>query len=179
MKILAIKSSPRANGNSNTMIEKILQGAEEKGDIVFRYDLNEMDYKGCQACRVCKEKGIYCTINDDLQNYWDKFKTADVIVLGSPNYMGTITGTLKIFIDRHYCAKDVNMKPKIEPGKKAILVISQGNADEAYYKENYKFLEKYLGTLKMDVETIIHSGHTPAEKNEELMKKAYELGKNL
>lgn len=179
MKIIAIKSSPRKSGNTNTIIEKILEGAEEKGHLALRYDLNEMNFKGCQACRVCKEKDIYCILNDDLKDYWNKLRTADVVILGSPNYMGDISGTLKSFIDRHYCTRDIHMVSRLDPHKKAILVFSQGYEDKEYYKNNYNILEKYLKKHEMDVETIIHSGHDHAQNDEALMSMAYDLGKNL
>lgn len=179
MKILAIKSSPRKNGNTNTIIDKILEGARENGHLVRSYDLNEMNYKGCQACRVCKEKGVYCILNDDLKDYWDKLRTADVLVLGSPNYMGTVSGLFKSFIDRHYCTKDIKMNSKLTPNKKAILVFSQGVSDKTYYKSNYDVIEKYLKTHHIKVQTIIHSGHVHAKEDKELMEKGYQLGKNL
>ncbi len=179
MKILVVKSSPRKHGNTNSIIDKILEGAEENGHLVLPYDLNEMSYRGCQACRVCKEKGVYCVLNDDLNDYWNKLRTADVLILGSPNYMGTVSGLFKSFIDRHYCTKDINMNSKLQPGKKAVLVFSQGNSNESYYADNYRVIEKYLTTHEMEVQTIIHSGHVPAKENKELMEKAYQLGKSI
>lgn len=179
MKILVVKSSPRKQGNTNSIIDRIIEGAAENGHLVRAYDLNEMSFRGCQACRTCKEKGVYCILNDDLNDYWDKLRTADVLILGSPNYMGTVSGLLKSFIDRHYCTKDINMNTKLQPGKKAVLVFSQGNSNDTYYEENYRVIEKYLKTHQMDVQIVIHSGHIPAKENEGLMEKAYQLGKNL
>lgn len=179
MKVLAIKSSPRIKGNTNSIIDKIVQGAEESGHVIIPYNLNEMHVKGCQACRTCKEKGVDCIIKDDLKDYWDKLKTADVLIMGSPVYMYTFCGPLKTFIDRHYCTKDKNMKSRLEPGKKVIMVYSQANSDEDAYKDNFNVLDQYFKTHKMEVQTIVHCGHNHASENEELMQMAYELGKSL
>ena len=179
MKIIAVKSSPRKNGNTNAIIERILEGAEENEHHILRYDLENMNFKGCSACRACKENGSFCVIKDDLTHYWEELISADVLIWGSPNYMGTINGTLKTFIDRHYCTKDKSMKSKLQPGRKAIMVLSQGHSDSSYYLDNYRFLEKYLKTHKMDVDMVIHSGHTHASQDKELMDKTYQMGKAL
>lgn len=179
MKIIAVNSSPRKNGNTYAIIEKILEGAVKSGHDILKYDLEDMNFKGCTACRACKETGSFCVIKDDLIDYWNELISADVLVWGSPNYMGTINGTLKTFIDRHYCTKDKSMKSKLQSGRRAILVLSQGHSDPNYYLDNYRFLEKYLKTHEMDVEMMIHSGHSHANEDNALMQEAYELGKTF
>jgi len=177
MKILAIKSSPRDKGNTNTIIDNITAGIS--GKEVIEYNLDKLQYRGCNACRVCKEKDCYCVINDDLSEYWENLVEADVLIIGSPNYMGNICGTLKSFIDRHYCTKDKNMISKLKPNKRVILVFSQGKADKEYYMNNYEGLKKYLETHEMKVEMIIHSGHDHVTADQEFLKECFLLGQNI
>lgn len=179
MKILAIKSSPRIKGNTNTIIDNIVAGAGASGKEIVEYNLDQLHYRGCTACRVCKEKEVYCVLKDDLTDYWENLVEADVLIIGSPNYMGNICGTLKSFIDRHYCTKDKSMKSKLKPNKRVVLVFSQGKADKDYYMNNYEGLKKYLETHDMKVEFIIHSGHDHVSEDTAFLKESFLLGQNI
>lgn len=52
----------------------------------------------CIGCFECR-KGI-CIYDDDMPVILEKLRKADVIILGSPVYMGLISGQMKIFMDR-------------------------------------------------------------------------------
>ncbi len=179
MKVITIMSSPRDAGNSNTMVEQFGIWAEKKGHEIINYNLNKIDFQGCQACRVCKETGLYCILNDDLSGYWKQLIEADVLVLGSPNYMGTISGNLKLFIDRHYCTKDKEMKTKLEKEKLIILCMSQGKADESFYQSNYNVYQKYFKTHGFNMKIVTHCGHEHVEKDEDILNKISEISSNI
>ena len=104
MKVLAFNGSPRKKWNTNTLLEKALEGAASQGaetELTHLYDLN---YKGCISCFACKTKGgkSYgrCAVKDDLAPIFKKIETADAFILGSPIYYGTVSGEMKSFIER-------------------------------------------------------------------------------
>ncbi len=66
MKIVSIHGSPRPNGNSTSLANRILVAAEQRGAEVQRVELNELDYQGCQACYACKQGSETCVLNDNL-----------------------------------------------------------------------------------------------------------------
>ncbi len=104
MKAIAINGSPRKTWNTATLLNKALEGAAVHGadmEIVHLYDLT---YKGCVSCFACKTRGgpSYgkCGYKDDLTPLLEKIATADILLIGSPIYFGTVTGETRSFLER-------------------------------------------------------------------------------
>jgi len=104
VKAIGINGSPRKNWNTATLLEKALEGAGSEGartELVHLYDLN---YRGCISCFACKKKTgkSYgkCAVRDGLTPVLKKVREADVIILGSPIYFGTVTGEMRSFLER-------------------------------------------------------------------------------
>lgn len=131
MKIVAINSSFRKNGNTEhiiRLIEKWMKKKEESKNINPEFDyisLGEMNLSVCRGCRVCFEKGeAYCPLKDDLADIRKRMADADGIILGSPVYVEDVNGIMKNFIDRlaFYCHR-----PAFS-GKSALIITTSGGA---------------------------------------------------
>ncbi len=165
LKVLAISGSPRKEGNSETVIRKIIEKLEEKQYETEFVRLNDFALKGCQACKYCRTKGDKCIINDEISNLLEKIKKADRIIIGAPNYMGAVSAQLKILMDRMYSLKDSGRNSRLEKGKKGVLVFSQGHTDKKAYSECYENVVKRLESTGIEItDTIIaHSVEIPGE----------------
>ncbi|MCK9299531.1 MAG: flavodoxin family protein [Methanoculleus sp.] len=97
--VLGISGSPRRHGNTETLLDAVLEGAREAGAEVEKIVLRPLEYASCQGCNVCHKTGV-CVINDDLTEVFAKITAADVIVLASPIYSMGITAEAKGLIDR-------------------------------------------------------------------------------
>lgn len=104
MKIIAINGSPRKNGITASLLDKAMEGAVLNGaevELVHLYDLN---YKGCIGCLSCKNREGKsfgkCAIKDDLTPILGKILNADAIIIGSPIYLGSLTGEARSFMER-------------------------------------------------------------------------------
>lgn len=97
--VLIISSSPRKNGNSETLAKEFMKGATEAGHNVELIRLNDYKINYCQSCWCCKSQGK-CVQNDDLNMIADKLKKADVVLLATPTYFYNMSGQLKVFLDR-------------------------------------------------------------------------------
>jgi len=104
MKVLAINGSPRKEWNTATLLKKALEGAASQGsdtDLINLYDLN---FKGCTSCFACKLKDgkSYgrCAFNDEISPVLKSIEDVDVLILGSPIYLGTVTGVMRSFLER-------------------------------------------------------------------------------
>lgn len=104
MHIIAINASPRKNGNTATLLNKALEGASSKGATTELINLYDLDFKGCVSCFACKLKGgkSYgkCVYKDELTPVLNKIENADALILGSPIYLGDVTGEAKSLIER-------------------------------------------------------------------------------
>lgn len=104
MKTLAFNGSPRKNWNTATLLNKALEGAASQGAQTEMYHLYDLNYKGCRSCFACKTIGSKsygkCPISDDLAAIFKKVEEADAIILGSPIYLGRVTGEMASFLDR-------------------------------------------------------------------------------
>lgn len=103
-KVLAINGSPRKNGNTATLLQKTLEGANSQGAEVELINLYDLKYQGCISCFACKRKDTEyigkCAIKDELTPVLEKAMAADALVLGSPIYVGDVTGMMRLFIER-------------------------------------------------------------------------------
>jgi len=102
MKIIGIIGSYRKNGNTDTAVRKVLEGAMDQGAEVEAIYLKDYEIKDCNGCEGCKIS-FECVIQDDMQKIYTKILEADGIVIGSPTYFYNVTGIIKNMIDRLYC----------------------------------------------------------------------------
>lgn len=97
-RILAISTSPRRHGNSESALDTIL--AETSGHVsaekVVLADLSIAPCKGCGAC----EKLGRCIQEDDFQSLSQKILDADVLILATPVYSLSVCAQAKALIDR-------------------------------------------------------------------------------
>lgn len=98
MRVLAINGSPRKNGNTYQMLSAVLKSI---GDGVGKKLIQLKGYKltPCDACYSCVN-GRGCHIKDDVEKILEKMVTADVIIVGSPVYYGSITPEVRMLCDR-------------------------------------------------------------------------------
>lgn len=187
MKVLGIMGSPRSNGNSSTLLKKVLEGAKANGAVTNSISLNNLDIKGCINCNACKRTGK-CVIKDDMQNIYDMINDADIVVFSSPNYMGGIQGKLKCAIDRLYAYMKEGLEKSFDKEKKVALIVTQNAPEEtsscyeAFNHLRYVLNVTFEGNSKVPCKFLLGGGlvtHDSAVSNKELMKKAYDMGSEL
>ena len=124
MKILAICGSPR-KGNTEFMLNTVLNEIKNhEKELVL---LKDKKIKHCVGCLYCDEHKEDCSIkDDDMKELNDKFKKADIVIIGSANYFDNVTGLLKDFIDR----TNPFYKTGLLKGKKVYGIIAGGMSIE-------------------------------------------------
>ncbi len=101
MQVIGIVGSPRENGNTAALVRQMLKGAAEAGADTEVFYLNKLNFRGCQACMYCKSHDV-CKQEDDMARVIEEIKKADGIIIGSPVYIGYVSGQTKLFLDRLY-----------------------------------------------------------------------------
>lgn len=183
MRITGFIGSPRKGGNTDHLVGRILQGASENGAETRIVYLNDLNIRGCQACMQCKEKAFRCAIKDDMQELYPLIESSQVLVLGSPIYMGHITGMMKTFIDRWYAYAGVPEEKKLPIGKRIFLVLPYGREE----KDLFHHVAKQVGqafkfVFGAKVDSLLVAGVRDAGDvlhQEDAMQHAWEIGSAL
>ncbi|OQO94618.1 NAD(P)H dehydrogenase [Saccharomonospora piscinae] len=104
MKVLALSSSPRRDGNSRLLAQAMLDGAAGHGHETELVDLADVVTAPLRDCRTCRLADGSCSIDDGFADLLlTRVLAADALVLATPLYWYGMSGQLKIFLDRIFC----------------------------------------------------------------------------
>lgn len=104
MNITAFNGSPKGeSSNTHVMVTAFLKGAEAVGAEIENIFLVNKEINHCKGCLYCMTSGGNCRIKDDMKELLSKFIESDVVVLATPLYIHTVSGMLKVFMDRTFC----------------------------------------------------------------------------
>ena len=110
-KVLILSSSPRRNGNSDTLCNQFMLGASDAGHTSEKIFLKDKKINYCTGCGVCFQGKMPCPQKDDMHEILEKMVNADVIALATPVYFYTMCGQMKTLIDRT-CARYTELNNK-------------------------------------------------------------------
>ena len=102
MRVFSYCSSRRHGSKTKKIIDSLIGSMGEKADVNSSlYDPIDNRINMCRGCTSCF-KGEACTL--DVEDGFDKTKhdllNADVVLLGTPVYACSVSGDMKVFIDR-------------------------------------------------------------------------------
>jgi multimeric flavodoxin WrbA len=182
-KILVLHSSPRKKGNSNTLANQIIKGAEAEGAHVESVFLHGMDIAPCQACYACQKKDSKgCAIDDEMQTIYPKLVESDTWVIATPVYWFTMSAQTKLFMDRCFALLAYTNNPFA--GKRIGIAMSYGDTDpfnSGCVNALHTFQDAFNYVDAKMVGMVYGSAEVPGEikDNTDLMQRAEELGKKL
>ena len=99
MKILGISGSPNANGNTAYAVQYAMDMIKKHGFKTQYISLSDKKINPCCGRLACAQNH-QCIHRDDMLEIYDLIQWCDAIVLGSPVYMGMVSGQMKVFMDR-------------------------------------------------------------------------------
>jgi multimeric flavodoxin WrbA len=178
MSVVAVLGSPRESSNSTLLAEAAIKAIGAQSEDVRKFVINQLSFKGCQACYSCKTKTEFCVLKDDLTPALSAVADADFVILSSPVYIGEITSQFKAFIDRSYSwlKSDFKTNPspsRLTPGKKLLYIQTQGNPDGSIYQKRFNAYLDHFRRLGFKVDGLVASGLATApvtESRPELIK---------
>ncbi|MCK4884712.1 flavodoxin family protein [Candidatus Bathyarchaeota archaeon] len=177
MKILALIGSPRKKGNTDLLVEQILEGAKTKGHATEKLYLYDYTISLCVDCRNCKKGDYVCCVNDEMQQIYPLMEGADVIVFGTPIYWYGPTAKMKMLLDR--------MRPFVENkklrGKRAVVVVPSAEGPKACDPtiEMFRLSFEYLGVEFAGKVLAKAFDKGAVSKHPEKLKEAFLLGCSL
>lgn len=173
--VLILSSSPRKGGNSDTLCDQFLKGAQEAGHSVEKIFLKEKNIQYCTGCGVCNTTH-QCVQKDDMAKILEKMVAADVIVMATPVYFYTMCAQMKTLIDR-----TVPLYTRMT-NKEFYFIVTAADNDEAMMRrtiESFRgFTEDCLNGAK-EKGILYGTGAWKAGEIQDTpaMRQAYEMGK--
>lgn len=177
MKIIGIFGSMRENGNSDWMVDKLLNSAESEGAQVERFFLRELKIGQCTGCDKCATTGK-CVLKDDMQEIYPKLIESKVIIVGCPNYFKNVNGLTKVFIDRTNPL--VRLERKLKDKYAIGLLVGGEELEDTQYCEDA--LARFFKGHKMKILLMVKArADKPGEASKiaALENKLVELGKKI
>jgi len=150
MTIVGVSGSPILNGNTDRIIQALLQRSGK--DHIF-VNLSTLKYYPCRACAHLCAKTNMCPLDDDLKPYLKHILDSEALILGTPVHAGNITGWMFSFITRLWCFHHVKNLLK---GKPVLLVLT------GLFRRSERVLSKFKERLLIDhpVKIIGHIYYT-------------------
>ncbi|WP_020005778.1 flavodoxin family protein [Brachyspira innocens] len=108
MKVLAINVSARKDGNTAILVNIIFEELNREGIETEMIQLARQVIEPCKACWGCAKKTNCVHRNDNFQEYFEKMKNADGIILASPVYSANISSNLQAFLERASVISDMH-----------------------------------------------------------------------
>ena len=186
-KIVILKGSPRARGNSSVLADQVAAGAQEAGAEVESHYLHGMDIAPCDACDSCQANAdLDCIIDDDMQILYPSLREADAVVYASPVYWFTVSAQLKLFMDRCYGFGGDTDEPEDHAlaGKRIGVVLTYGG-DDPFDSGAVNAIRTFQDTFNYIPAEIVGfvyghaSGAGQIKSDEDVMQQAYDLGSKL
>lgn len=158
VKIIGIVGSPRRDSNTEYLIKKSLEAAEELGVETEIINLGSVDMEPCIACDICKSTGE-CSIYDDIREILDKLTKSQGLIMGSPVYFGNVSSQIKIFMDR---TRPLRMDFKLKNIVAGAISVgaSRNGGQETTISAIHKFLLIHDAIIVGDGVPMAHYGGT-------------------
>ena len=137
---MILNGSGRKNGSTSKLINAFTEATKSVGNEVTEFFLQKMNIHGCLNCGGCKKNANSCVQKDDMDQIYETFKTADIVVFASPIYFWDITGTLKTATDRLYAL--CNKLGLDNFKRESILILTAG---APYFEQPGHPIEWYKG----------------------------------
>ena len=183
MKAICIAGSPRPDGSTALLVDRIVDGMRGAGVDVACYVLGQLTINYCQGCRECEVTGA-CVERDDMDTLLQGILDADIVLLASPSYWGDVTGQMKVFIDRSLplCNAATGQTP-VPPGKIGLAVAVRAGRSAGENQHIVDTFEHYFGHLGIEMRATLTAEGIDApsdlEHNPHILEEATGLGRNI
>jgi len=185
LKAMGIAGSPRRDGNSAALLEAVLAGAADGGAACEVVRLNDLSFRGCQACRPCTPDAT-CRLDDELSGVLERLREADLWVLAAPIYFDGVSGQMKLFFDRlhHLINAAGEVRPLLTGRRAAAVVVTYEDKPRDDYRDVADRLAGYLSWMGEFVRVaVLAEGRLgpagAAAARDDLMARARRVGREL
>ena len=177
-RILVLSTSPRIGGNSETLADVFIKGAEEAGHETKKICLYDKKIEFCKGCLGCQTTGK-CILRDDAERIIAQMKAMDVLVFATPIYFYEMSGQMKTLLDHTN-----PLFPAEYEFRDIYLLATSADEEESSMEAAVKGLEGWISCFEKSRLAGVVRG-TGADKKGaieecgEALSAAYEMGRNV
>ncbi|MFP4196871.1 MAG: flavodoxin family protein [Methanomassiliicoccales archaeon] len=188
--VLCVGGSPRKGGNTDTLIDRLIEGLREGGVGARRVMLRDYSIEHCIACERCRRDMTCTQFNDGMHLLYPLIDECRGLVLASPAYNYNVTSQMKTFIDRLYPYYEFTddrprrYSSRLEgQGRKAVVMGIGEQEDERDMRFTIGAMADPLEALDYDIVGRMlvtgHFGRGSVADDREAITKAFQLGRDL
>ena len=186
-KVLGISTSPRPDGNSDSLLRQALAGAESAKASVEYVSLRDLKIGPCIECNSCYTTGM-CRIEDDYQGLLQMMLDADRLIFAAPIFFMNVCAQAKTLIDRGQClwAQKYVLKKQLFPGerdRRAMVIAVGGSKSTKMFDCVTLTMKTYFDSLQMHYvcNLFVNKVDEPGriENHPFAMTEAFRLGSEL
>lgn len=177
IKVLGINGSPRKDGNTNLMIQTVLESARKEGAETNIIHLVDYPIPYCLGC-YSKDKKL-CNpevFKGMLPKVYEELISSHAYVFGTPVYWFSISGLMKNFIDLLTALENIE---KILENKIASCVISMEEDGAINAASQILIPLNFMGILIPPFAITYAQGNLFLNEDKELILELENIGKNL
>jgi len=126
-KICLIVGSPRKKRSCNFLIDQAIDGIKSTDEEfeINKIQITDYNLTPCNGCDQCLRPPHDCPLaeDDDTKELEKLLLGSDALLIAAPNYFGSVSSQIKVFIDRsrpwkmkNYMLKDVILAPLASTG---------------------------------------------------------------
>lgn len=185
--LVLLNGSPVRGSSIDRLLAAAADGARAAGgeaEVVRAYDLRA---KACIACGPDATEG-YCIFHDDMDRVYALLERAHAVIVGSPIFFDTVSGPLKVLIDRCNCVTPLvtvadgsrAMVPKWRRTRRAAFVtVYDGAGRHDLAERTVRGFLKWIGAKWEETLAWPHDDHDAGSVPEPLLDRARSLGRRL
>ncbi|MEY8427967.1 flavodoxin family protein [Lachnospiraceae bacterium 46-15] len=175
--IAILVGSMRKGGNTDLLARAFAEGACENHTVEV---VSVADYKvnpciGCNSCFM--REGKKCFQDDDMDEIYEKLKTADIVAVASPVYFYGISAELKAVVDRLHTP----MRSEFPVKKLALLLVGAAELPELFdaIKLQYQLILDFFHLENAGMVLVRGVRDKGDIKGHKALKEAYDLGLSI
>ena len=175
-RILVLSGSPRRDGNTDSLVESFVKGAEMNNEVevirVCDYVINP-----CIGCNTCfTREGNRCFRDDDMTQVYDRLSRSDAVIIASPVYFYGISAQLKAVIDRLHTP----MRNSFPIKKLGLILVGAAELQELFDSilTQYRLILNFFH-LEDGGTVLVRGAREKGSVSEEALEKARRMGEEL
>jgi multimeric flavodoxin WrbA len=185
--LVALDGGALVGSSVHRMLAAVCDGAREAGGEAVHVRAYAMNIKPCIACGPDATTG-YCIFHDDMDRVYALLERAHAVVVGSPIYFDSVSGPLKLLIDRCNCITPLvtladgseDCVPLWKRTRRAAFVTScSSNHRYDLAERSVRGFLKWVGAKWEETLAWQHPDNAFASAPEDLVSRARALGRRL